>query len=260
MHLAVADAQVVVDDREQRREVGDRLVLGNVVVDAQAAAHVDETELAAQFFEVLDDDVDFVAHVLEDVQLADLRSDVQVQSDDVDVFERPDLRGVLKHFLVGDAELAVRLARVDAMVGLGVDVGVDAQRDVGHLARLGRKGVDQLQLLNRLAVDGQNVLLDGVFQLLVAFAHARIDDALGVESGLDGLAQLVARGAVDAQPVFADDRQQMVVVVGLDGVVDLVAVFLRLVDDAFEGLAQQRHVIEVERGLVAPELGCDLSA
>ena len=43
-------------------------------------------------------------------------------------------------------------------------------------------------------------------------------------------------------------------------VVDLVAVFLRLVDDAFEGLAQQRHVIEVERGLVAPELGCDLSA
>ena len=103
-------------------------------------------------------------------------------------------------------------------------------------------------------------LLDGVFQLLVAFAHARIDDALGVESGLDGLAQLVARGAVDAQPVFADDRQQMVVVVGLDGVVDLVAVFLRLVNDAFEGLAQQRHVIEVERGLIAPEFGCDLSA
>ena len=135
VHLAVADAQVVVDDREQRREVGDRLVLGNVVVDAQAAAHVDETELAAQFFEVLDDDVDLVAHVLEDMQLADLRSDVQVQSDDVDVFERPDLRGVLKHFLVGDAELAVRLARVDAMVGLGVDVGVDAQRDVGQIGR-----------------------------------------------------------------------------------------------------------------------------
>ena len=226
----------------------------------EAAADIDEAEREAQLFEVLDDDVDLVAHVLEDMQLADLRSDVQVQSDDVDVFERPDLRGVLKHFLVGDAELAVRLARVDAVVGLGVDVGVDAQRDVGHLARLGRKGVDQLQFLNRLAVDGQNVLLDGVFQLLVAFAHARIDDALGVESGLDGLAQLVARGAVDAQPVFADDRQQVVVVVGLDGVVHLVTVFFRLVDDAFEGLAQQRHVIEVERGLVAPEFGCDLSA
>ena len=71
-----------VDDREQRREVGDRLVLGNVVVDAQAAAHVDETELAAQFFEVLDDDVDLVAHVLEDMQLADLRTDVQMHADD----------------------------------------------------------------------------------------------------------------------------------------------------------------------------------
>ena len=167
---------------------------------------------------------------------------------------------MLEHLLVGDAELAVGLARVDAVVRLGVDVGVDAQRDVGHLARLGRKGIDQLQFLNRLAVDGHDALFDRIAELLVPLAHAGIDDAFGGETCLDGLAQLVARGAVNAQPVLADDRQQVVVVVGLDGVVDLVAVFLRLVDDAFEGLAQQRHVIEVERGLVAPELGCDLSA
>ena len=194
------------------------------------------------------------------MQFADLRPDVQVKADDVDVLERPDLLGVFENLLVGDAELTVGLTRVDAVVGLGVDVGVDTQRNVGHLAHLGREGVDQLQLLNRLAVDGENLLLDGIFQLLVAFAHAGVDDALGVEARLDGLAQLVARGAVDAQPVFADDGQQVVVVVGLDGVVDLIAVFFRLVDDAFEGLAQERHVIEVKRGFIAPELGCDLSA
>ena len=52
----------------------------------------------------------------------------------------------------------------------------------------------------------------------------------------------------------------MIVVIGLDGVVDLVAVFVRFVNDAFEGLAQQRRVVEIERGLEAPELGCDVPA
>jgi len=145
------------------------------------------------------------------------------------------------------------------VVGLGVNVGVDAQCHVGHAPGLPGQGIDQLQLLDRL-VDGQDILLDGVAQLLVALAHTRIDDALGVEARLDGLAELVAAGTVDTQPVFADDRQQVVVVVGLDGVVHLVTVFFRLVDDAFEGLAQQRRIIKIEGGFVAPELLCNLSA
>ena len=80
------------------------------------------------------------------------------------------------------------------MVGLGVNVGVDAQCHVGHAPGLPGQGIDQLQLLDRLAVDGQDILLDGVAQLLVALAHTRIDDALGVEARLDGLAELVAAG------------------------------------------------------------------
>lgn len=82
----------------------------------------------------------------------------------------------------------------------------------------------------------------------------------GVEARLYGLAQLVARGAVDAEPVLADDRKQVVVVVGLDGVVNLVIVFFRLRDDAFERLAQQRDVVEIERGLELPQPGSNLSA
>ena len=146
------------------------------------------------------------------------------------------------------------------MIGLGVDVGVDAQRHVGLLAGLARKPVHELQLLDRFAVDRHDLLPDGVTQLLVALADAGVNDALGIESGFDGLAQLVAARAVDAQPVFADNSQQMVVIVGFDGVMHLVAVLFGLVDDAFEGLAQQRRIIEIERGFVAPKLLCDLSA
>jgi len=100
MHFAVADGEVVVHDREERREVGNRLVLRHVVIDAQAAADIDEAEREAQLFEVLDDDVHLVAHVLEHMQLADLRTDMQVDAYNPDVFERFDLLGMLKHLFI----------------------------------------------------------------------------------------------------------------------------------------------------------------
>ena len=252
--------QMVVDDGEQRREVGDRLVFGHVVVDAQTAAHVDETERKAQPFEVLDDDVDLLAHVLEDVQFADLRTDVQVNAHDAQVFQRTDPLGVVQNLFVGDAELAVGLTRIDAVVGLGIDVGIDAQGDLHRTSRLGGHRVEHEQLLDRLAVDRHDLLLDGVAQLLVALAHAGIDDALRVETRLDRLLHLVARRAVDAQPVFADDRKQTVVVIGLDRVVHLIVVPFRLVDHAFERLAQQLRVVKVEGGLHVPQAGSDTSA
>ena len=194
------------------------------------------------------------------MQLADLRADMQVHADNVQMIERLDPLGMLEHLLVGDAELAVGLARVDAMVRAGIDIGVDTQRDIRRAAGLGGEGVHHFQLLDRFAVDRHDPLLDGVAQLLVAFAHTGIDDSFGGETRLDGLAQLVARGAVDTQPVLADDRKQVVVVVGLDGVVDLVAEFARLGDDTLEGLAQKGRIVEIKRGLESPEFGCDVSA
>ena len=137
---------------------------------------------------------------------------------------------------------------------------VDAQGDVCDLPGLCGEAVDDLHLLDRLAVYGQNPLLDGVPELLVAFPDAGIDDAFGLESGLNGLLEFVSRGAVDSESVLADDCEQVVVVVCLDGVVNLVPVLVGFVHDAFEGLAQQGRVVEIEGGFVSPELGCDLSA
>lgn len=106
------------------------------------------------------------------MQFADLRTDVEMDADDVHMGQGLDPRGVLEHLLVRNAELAVGLSRVDAVVRAGVDVRVDTQRDVGHGARLRRERIHDLQLLDRLAVDRQNTLRDGVAQLLVTLAHA----------------------------------------------------------------------------------------
>ena len=202
----------------------------------------------------------FSGNVLEDVQLAYLRTDVQVHAHDVEVAQRADILHAGENLLVGDAELAVGLARVDAVVGLRVDVGVDAQGDVDDLARLACERIDYMELLRRLAVDGHDALFDGVAQLLVALAHARIDNALRVEAGLDGAAYLVARRAVDSESVFADYLQKARIEVGLDGVVNPVTVIACDRGDVLERPAQQLHIVEIEWSLICAEFCGNLSA
>ena len=178
----------------------------------------------------------------------------------VDVGERLDELGIFEYLLVRNAEFAVGLTRVDAAVGLGVDVGVDAQSDFGSAVQLARYLVHHLQLLDRLAVDGQNALFDRVAYLLVAFANAGVYYGLGVEARLDGLAHLVAARAVDSQSVFTDYAQQIIVAVGFYRVMNLVIVFFRFVNHALQSLAEKVDVIEIKRGFELPELRCYLSA
>ena len=252
-HFAVAHAQMVVHDGEQRCEIGNRLVFGHVVVDAQPAADIDEPEIESEPFEVLDDDVDLQTHVFEDMQFADLRTDMQVHTDDIEVFERADTGGIVENLFVGDTELAVGLTGIDAMVGFGIDVGIDAQGHIDPPAGFGGEGVEDGQLLDRFAVDGHDSLFDGIAELLVAFPHTGIDDGAGIETRFDRLAYLVSGSTIDTQPVFADDRKQTVVVIGFYGIMDLIVVTLRFVDDAFERLTQQFRVIEIEGRFQIPE-------
>ena len=226
MYLLALDIQVLVNDRKERCEVWDRLILGHVVVDTQTATHIDDAERESERLKLLYDGVGLVAHILEDVQLADLRTDVDMDADDVDILERADQIDVVENLLVRDTELTVGLTCIDAAVGLGVDIGVDTQTYVGLLAHLASQRIHHLELLDRLAVDCQNLLLQSIADLLVALTHACIYHRLGVEARLDGFAYLVAAGAIDADAVLADDREQVVVVVGLDGVVNLVVVFV----------------------------------
>ena len=128
-----------------------------------------------------------------------------MDTDNVDILQRLDKLHILQNLLVCDTELTIGLTCVDATVCLGVDVGVYAKTDISLLAHLACKLVYNLQLLDRLAVDSQNSLLDSITNLLIALTYARINHSLGVEARLDSLAYLVTAGAVDADTVLLDD-------------------------------------------------------
>ena len=75
--------------------------------------------------------------------------------------------------LDADAEFVVGGACGDVLVGVGVDVGVDPQGDVGRLAHLACQLVDDLQLGDRFHVEAADAVLDAQLDFPVGFSHSR---------------------------------------------------------------------------------------
>ena len=78
------------------------------------------------------------------------------------------------------------------MVGLWIDVRIHTKPAIHDLAHFSCDAVYHFKFLERLAVDGEDTLLNRVAKLLVAFAYSSIDYLLRVEAGLYCAAQLIA--------------------------------------------------------------------
>ena len=225
MNLPSAYVQIAVYDCEYGREIRNRLIFRHIVIDAKSASHIHEIQLESLFDKILRNYVHLVAEVLEDVELAYLRTYVQVHSFYIDIFEGLYPLRLLQHFLVGNAELGVCLAGVDAMVGFRVYVRVHPEPAVHHLAHCRRNPVYDLQFLERFAVYGKYALLDCITYLLVFLTYSRIHYGLRIEACLYCAPDFVSARAVYAQPVLAYDFEYAGVIVCLDGVVYLEVIF-----------------------------------
>ena len=223
-------------------------MVGVLVVDAQAAAHVDVAHRAAAALQARDQLVDAVAQRREIHHVQDLRSDVEMQAAVADVRQAQRQVHDLVELLVVDAELVLRQAGGDAGVRVRSDVGIDAQAHGRHDAHFARQGVDHLQLGRRLDVEAGDAGLQGDADLRVALADAREHDALRGEPRRQGGEHFAAAHAVGAEAPRRDLRQDPRVVVGLDGVVHAeVRVAVELGLHRIQRPPQQRQVVIVER-------------
>ncbi len=84
-----------------------------------------------------------------------------------------------------EAELGVVQAGGDVGMGLGIDVRVDAERDLRGRLQARRDPLDRLDLLGALDVDGADRRAKGRLDLLVAFADAAEDDAAAGDPGFE---------------------------------------------------------------------------
>ena len=126
--------EVVVDGHEPGLEVGDRIAVRIVVVDAQSSSKVDVPDHHTVGFETGHYVVDLFAFELDDVRhLEDLGSDVELKTVEVDVRIGSNHRCSLIETPVGDSELVLVKACCDVVMGVRVDVRIDPETD-GSLA------------------------------------------------------------------------------------------------------------------------------
>src|SRR6476661_7028888 len=75
-----------------------------------------------------------------------------------------------------DAELVLGLPSRDLMVGLGVDIRVDAERDAGRAAERSCRLAQDAKLWLGLDVEGKDAMLKGEDHLGLGLAHSREGD------------------------------------------------------------------------------------
>ena len=248
------ELQVPAESAEIRLEIRDRQVVGMLVIDPQAAAHVDVADRAAATLQAQHQLVDAVAQRPEIHHIQDLGANVEMKPAILHVWQAQGQVHHLVELLVIDAKLVLRQAGRDPGVRVGPDVGVDAQAHRRHLPHPGGQFVEDLQLGRGLGVETRDPGAQRQADLLVALAHAGIDDALRRETGLQGSADLPTAHTVGAESARGDLREDARVEVRLDGIVHpegRIAVQLRL--HGVQRTTQKRQVVVVERRPQAPE-------
>ena len=245
--LAGTDHEVAADHVEIVFEVRDRVAVRILVVHAEAATQVEVTDRNLVLDEPLLQFLDAAAEEGEDGHLGNLGAHVEMQADQFDVRA---LRQQVRHILEGpgaDAEFVLLEAGADVFMGMGVDVGIHADRDPGLAPHRGRQVVDDPDFRHALAVEAEDAGPQGGLDFLVGLADAGIDYFLGIEARLDGEFHLVAAHAVGTQAVVPDDVEDRTVGVGLQGVMGVPAVFVDLLPVGVQRLAQEVQVVEIER-------------
>ena len=150
----------------------------------------------------------------------------------------------------GNAELGFRCASGDLGVGLGIDIGIDAQGDGRALARRQRHLAQRQQF--RLAFDIE--LIDAGIQrgahLFAGLADARENDLARRNSRRQRLRQLAARHNVGAGAQLGQRLEHRQVAIGLDRIGDQRALGQRFGKD---------FVVPLQRGAgIAIERRADL--
>ena len=146
--------------------------VGVVVIDAQAATHVDHLKVDASFTIVILQLVDGFAQHDEWLHGCNLRADMEMQSPQADVFKCQCVIDNLLKRLKADAEFVVGGAGGDVFVGVGIDVGVDPEGDVGLLAHFTGKLVDDFQFRDGFHVKTPDSLFDAEPDFPIGFSHA----------------------------------------------------------------------------------------
>ena len=220
-------------------EVGDGHTVRVSVVDAQTTTHVDVLYADAMADELLLQLVDAIAKCLEVAHVENLRTNVEVQTYELDVRQLLSLANHGYHIAHGDTKLIFSQTSGDVGMGVGSNVRIQAERYACHFALGCCEFVDYLEFGDAFYVEAENVVIEAKIDFPIALAYTCINNLVVGEACLERSFNLAATNAISSKTCLADDAEHTRVGVGLDGVVHHKALVLAcLFVDSLQRLAQ----------------------
>ena len=235
-------------------EIGDGMRLGIVVVDAQASADVKGTDTDAFTAQGVGEGVDAMAERLEGSESGNLASDMEMKTDEANTFQRLCPTNDGKHRLGGNAELVLVESRGNLLVGVGIDVGIDAKGHRGHLAHLKGDGVDYIKFLYTFDIEGCDAALKGCTDFPVALAYSSKDDIRRPETLFYGTGNFAPAHAISTKTGGRNPAEDGGSGAGLDSIVDVERRGVGYgATDGLEGAGKQGRIVMIEWG---PKVFC----
>ena len=229
---------------EGRNGVG----IGGNIVNAESAADVDAGKRDALGAEFLLPFVDVFAEVAEGFRLGDLRADVIVHTHQFQVVQRFDEGDDLHEIFGRNAEFVLVESRGDFGVGVGIDVGIDAEGNACSDAERGGNRVDDFQFGCAFHVETTDARFQGETYLFVRLSHSGEHDFVGGKTGVQGSLHFATGHAVGTESFGCDELQDARICVRFDGIVNVKAgVGFFCFFQFIESLLKKGEVVEIER-------------
>ena len=168
----------------------------------------------------------------------------------VDTGKRPGKAIERERLGEGNAELVLGLSGGDLVMGLGVDIGVDAKRDAGGEPERSRDLAQAPKLRLRFDIEGEDAVLKRARHLLLGLAHAGEGDLLRDHADGEHATKLPLRHDVHAGAEAGKRGEHAEIGIRLDRVADLRV-------KAFEGFAEDAVMPFERRRRIAIEGGAD---
>ena len=221
-----------------------------VVIDTQATANIDVLYYDVMSFQLVLQLVDAVTESLEVSHVKYLTTNVEVQTQELDVLHFGSLFNHALHITHGDTKLVFSQTCCNVGMGMSTYVWVDAEANLCNLILLLGKFVDDFQFRDALYIEAEDALVQTKVDFPITLAYTGIHNLIGRETCIDGSLNFSSAHTVGTQTSLADDVEHFRVGICLYGIVYLKALVLAsLCVDGLQGLAQHVGVVVVERSL-----------
>ena len=141
------------------------------IVDPQTAAHIQMVDMNPFRRQTVDQPQQLVSRFHKGIQFSELRADMAIHPDDLDVRHRGRLAIDGWRQLDGNAELVLLEAGGDIGVSTGIDIRIDPYRYPRLLAHAARHPVEALQLGFRLQIEAEDLFFQREAHLGLALGH-----------------------------------------------------------------------------------------